>query len=159
MGIIIGGIRMARFDSLRLKFGMMRQRGIPVDYWSCLGEYRNLDILNIALPKSDSRHPAGWSRDPPHSPANAAFKHGQGSGSQGSGSAKRDLECTWGPCPNKKSHREDNCWTKHPHLRRSKFGSQGKAPVPINLALPATLTPKQLSSLQAQIDGYALDKK
>eukprot|EP00798_Chlamydomonas_sp_ICE-L_P025800 gene25800-biopygen20291 len=52
MGIIIGGIRMARFDSLRLKFGMMRQRQILVDYWSCLGEYRNLDILNIALPKS-----------------------------------------------------------------------------------------------------------
>eukprot|EP00798_Chlamydomonas_sp_ICE-L_P004912 gene4912-biopygen15218 len=33
MGIIIGGIRMARFDSLRLKFGMMRQRQIPEDYW------------------------------------------------------------------------------------------------------------------------------
>eukprot|EP00798_Chlamydomonas_sp_ICE-L_P008606 gene8606-biopygen15521 len=34
MGIIIGGIRMACFDSLRLKFGMMRQREIPVDYCS-----------------------------------------------------------------------------------------------------------------------------
>ena len=62
MGIIIGGIRMARFDSLRIKYGMMRHLGVPLDYWICLTEYRNIDILNIALPRSDSRHP-GWSRD------------------------------------------------------------------------------------------------
>ena len=154
MGIIINGIRLGRFDSLRIKYGTLLYHSQPVDYWSCLADYRSLDLLNIALPRSDSRHP-GWSRDTPQVPANAAFQRGQGSGSQGSGSAKRRLECTWGPCPHKKTHTEDRCWTKYPHLRRGKDGALGKAPAPINLALPATLTTKQLSALQDQIDGYA----
>ena len=101
MGIIVNGIRLVRFESLRIKYARLLYNSQPVEYWSCLEEYRTLDILNIALPKSDSRHP-GWSRDTPQVPANATFQRRQGSGSQGSGSTKRRLDCTWGPCPHKR---------------------------------------------------------
>jgi len=50
VGVIIAGICLARFDSLRIKYGMMRHLGVALDYWSCLAEYRTLHILNIALP-------------------------------------------------------------------------------------------------------------
>jgi len=158
METIVNGIRLIRFESLRIQYGMMLANRQTVDYWSCLEAYRSLDILNIALPRSDSRHP-GWSRDAPQVPANAAFQRGQGSGSQGSGSNKRRLDCTWGPCLSKTTHSEDRCFTKHPHLRKTKPGAPVTNPVPMALALPGVLTPRQLASLQAQIDGYALDKK
>jgi len=157
MHTIINGIMHPRFDSLRLQFGLALHQNQPVDYWTCLAAYRSLDFLNVSLPKSDPRHP-GWSRDPPQVPANAAFQRGRGPGPQGSGTTKRRLDCTWGPCLSKTSHSEDRCWTKHPHLRKAKAGAPGIEPVPVALALPGSLTRKQLSSLQAQIDGYAMSK-
>eukprot|EP00798_Chlamydomonas_sp_ICE-L_P011860 gene11860-biopygen9824 len=114
--------------------------------------------MSVAVPfLSDSRHP-GWSRDAPQVPANAAFQRGQGSGSQGSGSNKRRLDCTWGPCLSKTTHSEDRCFTKHPHLRKTKPGAPVTNPVPMALALPGVLTPRQLASLQAQIDGPSLSE-
>ena len=131
---------------------MMFATGQTVEYWACLEAYRSLDILNIGLPRSDSRHP-GWNRDTPQVPANAAFQRGQGSGSKGPGPQKRRLDCTWPQCQTKTTHSEDRCFTKHPHLRRTRPG----APVPMALALPGVFTPRQLSSLQAQVDSYGLD--
>eukprot|EP00798_Chlamydomonas_sp_ICE-L_P010421 gene10421-biopygen7559 len=157
METIVNGIRLIRFESLRIQYGMMLANRQTVDYWSCLEAYRSLDILNIALPRSDSRHP-GWSRDAPQVPANAAFQRGQGSGSQGSGSNKRRLDCTWGPCLSKTTQSEDRCFTKHPHLRKTKPGAPVTNPVPMALALPGVLTPRQLASLQAQIDGDGVYK-
>jgi hypothetical protein len=157
MHTIINGITHPRFDSLRLQFGFELYQNKTVDYWTCLAAYRSLDFLNVSLPRSDPRHP-GWSRDSPPVPAHAAIQRGRGSGSQSSGAPKRHLDCTWGPCPSKTTHSEDRCWTKHPHLKRSKPGVPGGEPVPIALALPGSLTRRQLSSLQAQIDGYAMSK-
>jgi len=157
MHTIINGITHPRFDSLRLQFGFELYQNKTVDYWSCLDAYRSLDFLNVSLPRSDPRHP-GWSRDPPQIPANAAFQRGKGSGSQSSGGTKRRLDCTWGPCRSKTSHSEDRCFTKYPKLRKAKGRAPGSEPVPVALALPGSLTRKQLSSLQAQIDGYAISK-
>ena len=122
MGIIVQGGSLPRFESLQIKYGTLLYNQQPVEYWSCLEDYRTLDILNIALPRNDARHP-GWSRNAPQFPANAALPRRQGTGSQGSGSTKRRLECTWGPCPHKEGHSVERCWTKYPHLKRGKDGA------------------------------------
>eukprot|EP00798_Chlamydomonas_sp_ICE-L_P020381 gene20381-biopygen29147 len=138
MGIIVQGASLPRFETLRIKYGILIYNQQPVEYRSCLEEYRQLDILNIALPQSDSRHP-GWSRTAPQFPANAAFQRRQKTGG-GSGSNKRRLECTWRPCPHKDGHSEDRCWTKFPALRRVPGRAEPTLPssLPANLALPGS---------------------
>ena len=123
MGVIVNGIRLGRFDTLRQRYGMMKLNGEVPEYWGVLKAYHDLDRINMELPKTDSRHP-GWSRAPSHSPANAAFQHKQrqGNGSKEPVTSKRAFEsCTWRPCPNQRSHSEDRCWTKHPELRDTKL--------------------------------------
>jgi hypothetical protein len=39
----------------------------PVEFWSCLEEYRQLDIINMALSPDDSRYPS-WNKGTPQMP-------------------------------------------------------------------------------------------
>jgi hypothetical protein len=160
MNVIVNGARLARFDVLRQMYGSQQLRGEELDFWLVLRSYHDLDRINLHLPETDTRHP-GWSKAPLPTPVNAAFQRRQ-EHSRGPGSSKiRPGPCTYGPCPNKKSHSEDRCWAKYPALKeKAKAGNRGKPsgpPVPQHLALPAQpLTTRQLASLQAQIDSFPL---
>ena len=158
MWIIVNGIRLARFDPLRLQYGLQKLKGGALEYWEMLEAYHDLDRLNMFLPATDSRHP-GWSRVSPPLPANAAFGVPQQRKSDGKpGSSKRANEpCTWGPRKNKLTHSEDRCFTKHPELRNAKSVPKVD-PIPQHLALPAQLSSKQRASLQAQIESFIQPK-
>jgi hypothetical protein len=158
MGIIVRGSALVRFDSLRIKYNLMLYNKQPVDFWSCLEEYRQLDIINMALSPDDSRYP-GWGKSTPQVPANAAFPaQSKQRGGGASGSNKRSLVCTYGGCKRKVGHTEDTCYAKYPELRPARPSGQIPRNVPANLALPAHLTRRQMSSLQSQVDAFALQK-
>ena len=93
LGIIINGIRSARFDTLRIRFGIMRLENKPLEFWAVLKAYPDLDRINMEPPSSDSRYP-GWSRSSPTLPANAALPQSQRrqEGSKKPGSSKRVFE-------------------------------------------------------------------
>ena len=96
MGIIVNGIRLARFDTLRQRFGIMKLNGETLEYWGVLKAYHDLDRIIMELPKTDSRYP-GWSRVPTLLPVNAAFGLTQRrkTGSKKPGTSKRAFEpCT-----------------------------------------------------------------
>ena len=61
MGVIINGIRLARFDTLRQLYGVRKLKGGTLEYWGILEAYHDLDRLKMELPTTDSRH-LGWTR-------------------------------------------------------------------------------------------------
>jgi hypothetical protein len=158
MRVIINGVRHLRFDDLRKSYGIQLLNGKVLDFYSVMHAYHMYERLDMNLPTTDSRYPE-WTKVPSPTPALASVEHKQGrTGNKGSGSAKRTVHmCTWGPCPSKKGHTEDRCWTKNPRLKISRSKD---TPVTGFLTLPGTdqLTTRQLASLQSQIDSYALQK-